>query len=672
MITKVIKLDINKNLYEKIKAKQGDTKSRFLLFQLLDGSMPFNLENRSVRAYMLKPDSTEVFNDLIINNRNTGHCTLELTNQVLAVAGIVKIELMIIENDKKITSSIFELQVDKSINSENSIVSTNEFNALLNGLASLSEYDNYKEKAKKVPELEENIQELGSQLEHIAITLENYKHLITLNDYSIAINKAIQDISISGGGTLKLKGNIPINSPIKIKDNVTLCGNGQQNTVIQVNAEANCNAIECDWSTGYSIHDISIKNPKENTQGNCIVFGNELERKDTWGISIYNIFIIESPENGLLINPKFWVVNFHSLMIRNCKGSGILNKSSDNTYSNIFTFNCRWGIRNEASNNKVSNCKFTFCGMSTYLDSPTNFNPSASCGIYNKSCKRNVYENCESQDNYGYGFSFVDSYNISLSNMLADRCGTYATYVPGQDVGGYGFNFENCFNIQGDIMVDNYIDDKCQTGLKIENLCHDIQLNYLYKDQEGSDIISGKNIIVETPTIKKYKNMVLSKYPFVNSIENGFTNVNVTNATKTVEGKILNYKPIATSNQLSVASIPLVRDKTYKLIIDGVVKDDWSQVNLSVQANGTTIGTNSVTLGADGVLSWNMTFKNTTLDNITSSNIILSLSRATSRLLINNIQWYSIDEGFTDDMTKLFINQNKGIYGNSVIQFLNN
>lgn len=171
MITKVIKLDINKNLYEKIKAKQGDTKSRFLLFQLLDGSMPFNLENRSVRAYMLKPDSTEVFNDLIINNRNTGHCTLELTNQVLAVAGIVKIELMIIENDKKITSSIFELQVDKSINSENSIVSTNEFNALLNGLASLSEYDNYKEKAKKVPELEENIQELGSQLD----TIENEK-----------------------------------------------------------------------------------------------------------------------------------------------------------------------------------------------------------------------------------------------------------------------------------------------------------------------------------------------------------------------------------------------------------------------------------------------------------------------------------------------------------------
>ena len=145
MNTKIIKLDLNKDkLYEKIKAKQGDTKSRFLLFQLFDGASPFSLENRSVRAYMIKPDGQEVFNDLVINNRNEGYCTLELTNQVLAKVGIVKIELMIIEGSKKLTSSVFELEVDKSINSEDSIVSTNEFTALLNGLASLSEYDNYK------------------------------------------------------------------------------------------------------------------------------------------------------------------------------------------------------------------------------------------------------------------------------------------------------------------------------------------------------------------------------------------------------------------------------------------------------------------------------------------------------------------------------------------------
>ena len=145
MNTKIIKFDLNKyKLYENIKAKQKDTKSRFLLFQLLDGSIPFDLTNRSVRAYMIKPDGNEIFNDLIINNYSLGYCTLELTNQVLAVPGKVKIELMITEEDKKLTSSVFELEVIKSINSENSIVSTNEFTALLNGLASLSEYDNYK------------------------------------------------------------------------------------------------------------------------------------------------------------------------------------------------------------------------------------------------------------------------------------------------------------------------------------------------------------------------------------------------------------------------------------------------------------------------------------------------------------------------------------------------
>ena len=151
MNTKTIKFDLNKyKLYEKIKAKQGDTKSRFLLFQLLDGSIPFNLKNRSVRAYMIKPDGREIFNDLIVNNYNLGSCTLELTNQVLAAQGIVKIELMVTEGDKKLTSSVFELEVVKSINSEKSIVSTNEFTALLNGLAALSEYDNYKNSVKEM------------------------------------------------------------------------------------------------------------------------------------------------------------------------------------------------------------------------------------------------------------------------------------------------------------------------------------------------------------------------------------------------------------------------------------------------------------------------------------------------------------------------------------------
>lgn len=165
MITKVIKFDINKNLYNTLIAKQGDTKSRFLLFNLLDGSIPFSLENRSVRVYVVKPDRTEVFNDLIITDAAKGYCILELTTQMLAVAGTVRLELMVIEEDKKLTSNIFYMDVKESINSEKAVVSTNEFTALMNGLAALSEYDIYKSNAKQVPGIKEEVSNLSSQLD---------------------------------------------------------------------------------------------------------------------------------------------------------------------------------------------------------------------------------------------------------------------------------------------------------------------------------------------------------------------------------------------------------------------------------------------------------------------------------------------------------------------------
>lgn len=167
MNTKIIKLDINNKMYETITAKQGDTKSRFLLFNLLDGSIPFSLENRSVRVYAVKPDRTEVFNDLIITDAAKGYCILELTTQMLAVAGTVRLELMVIEEDKKLTSNIFYMDVKESINSEKAVVSTNEFTALMNGLAALSEYDIYKSNAKQVPGIKEEVSNLSSQLDTI-------------------------------------------------------------------------------------------------------------------------------------------------------------------------------------------------------------------------------------------------------------------------------------------------------------------------------------------------------------------------------------------------------------------------------------------------------------------------------------------------------------------------
>ena len=189
MNTKIIKLDINRRLYDKIVAKQDDTGSRFLLFQLLDGAVPFNLTDRSVRVYGVKPDGAVIFNDLTVTHSATGFCLLELTNQMLAITGTVKLELMITEGDKKLTSIPFEMEVIKKINSNDAVESSNEFRALLNALKEIDDWN--KEFADKSGKLEElytpRLNELGSHLE----TNKNEEKAI--NYFSSTVFKQYED-----------------------------------------------------------------------------------------------------------------------------------------------------------------------------------------------------------------------------------------------------------------------------------------------------------------------------------------------------------------------------------------------------------------------------------------------------------------------------------------------
>lgn len=243
MNTKIIKLDINKNLYDILVAKQGDTKSRFLLFNLLDGSIPFSLENRSVRVYAIKPDKTEVFNDLIITDATKGYCVLELTTQMLAVSGTVKLELMVIEGDKKLTSNIFYMDVKESINSEKAVVSTNEFGSLLTALASLNEYDNYKNEIKNARGGEANLnarlnnfnEQLDTKANKVELEIEKARiDLLTkvesgqtegnteLLDIRVDINGKTYD---TAGNSVREQINLVNNKvdELKIKDYKNLC-----------------------------------------------------------------------------------------------------------------------------------------------------------------------------------------------------------------------------------------------------------------------------------------------------------------------------------------------------------------------------------------------------------------------------------------------------------------
>lgn len=122
--------------------QQGDT-ARVLTFNILDKGVPFNLTGKTVRAKILKPDNTKCYNDLTITNATGGECNLKLTNQVLAVAGKVNCQLEIKEGEEFLSTIIFPIDVEPSIDITGAVESSNEFTALQNGLTKLDEWDKY-------------------------------------------------------------------------------------------------------------------------------------------------------------------------------------------------------------------------------------------------------------------------------------------------------------------------------------------------------------------------------------------------------------------------------------------------------------------------------------------------------------------------------------------------
>lgn len=149
--------------------QQGDT-ARVLTFNILDKGVPFNLTGKTVRAKILKPDNTKCYNDLTITNATNGECTLNLTNQILAVAGKVNCQLEIKEGEELLSTIIFPIDVEPSIDINGAVESTNEFTALLNGIIKLDEWDKYfKETSGAIEEkYTERLNGINSSLEQKA------------------------------------------------------------------------------------------------------------------------------------------------------------------------------------------------------------------------------------------------------------------------------------------------------------------------------------------------------------------------------------------------------------------------------------------------------------------------------------------------------------------------
>lgn len=170
-------LDINKKCNQIVTANVGEVGSRFLKINIIDNGMPVDLTGVTVYLYAKKADDTKVFNTVKVEDVKQGIVLVEITSQVLAIEGLIKLTLLLVKDNARLATKIFNLKVDETIIDDEAIESANEFGALTESLSKLGEWNSYfEETSGKIEEkYTERLNQVDSQLECIMqINLSNY------------------------------------------------------------------------------------------------------------------------------------------------------------------------------------------------------------------------------------------------------------------------------------------------------------------------------------------------------------------------------------------------------------------------------------------------------------------------------------------------------------------
>lgn len=137
-VTKSIKIDlVEKGVQTIVYAKQNDSQTRFIAASLFANGQPFSVPDGVVAMFRAgKPDGTACFYD----SNETGTpaitiegnlVTVELAEQVLTAPGNVQAEInFYTAGGEKLTSFSFAIQVEKSVLTDQEIVSSDYYNVL--------------------------------------------------------------------------------------------------------------------------------------------------------------------------------------------------------------------------------------------------------------------------------------------------------------------------------------------------------------------------------------------------------------------------------------------------------------------------------------------------------------------------------------------------------------
>ena len=390
---------------------------------------------------------------------------------------------------------------------------------------------------------------ITNKINSINILVTNYRDLVVGNDWTNAINKAIEDCSITGGKVLCPVGTCLI-SQIKLRSNVILEGNFYKTVLKSIDNNDNDNLIILYDNNTYltGIRNLYI----DGNNGN--------QTKSIRGI------LIDNSKGSTPIYDHHGI--YENLYIENTSGEGFfLNNTRENRVKNVQVRKCtksgfgiygsdNWILDCTSAGNKGKgfeigsyNTKFTTC--KAFFNGETNGNSGE--GFYLENAHFNQFSNCEAQEAGSHGIRLVNSHNNIFSSTISDSNGVY------NKVDSVGLILEDSSfnNIQISVFSrGNDLQGNQKIGIKITGLSADNVINAIVNDTKQTGMIYcnvtnveiyNKNYITingEKYTEGKYVNldfigdMVNKKaFPLIITTSNGgtyTTNVNLFNKSQVI------------------------------------------------------------------------------------------------------------------------------------------
>lgn len=290
------------NNFDYVRAVQGDQKTRYIHITLLENQKQYVLSDVEAVLRGTKPDGKTIYNNCGISD--DGEIIVELTEQILAVAGIGKYEISLYNTDENvITSFPFNIYVSPAQFNPGTLLSSDEFTELTTNISKIKTItDNATQIVEEMTNLKGSVEELEKTCS------DNEKDRIS----SEKERKSSEDTRKSNEKTRISNENIRINNEDQRKileeDRKSSEVTRKENETLRVSNEddrkSNEDARKKSETTRNTDELKRVSAEKERIQNENIRISNETERKEAETTRKSSEEIRVSNENTRVENEK--------------------------------------------------------------------------------------------------------------------------------------------------------------------------------------------------------------------------------------------------------------------------------------------------------------------------------------------------------------------------------